>query len=142
MRTMCTFLLASLVLSACAQSVPPAALQASPAATAVRNPIIADAEPEITQQVAATLERLRAGLMAPDEMTDSARAALSSSQLQKMAAALKGCAKPPTLELLSRTTKGEDRHYHYRALCTPAPAMVEIVFNKGGRINLLSVMPE
>jgi hypothetical protein len=118
-------------IAACAQAQP------QPGAGAA----IADSEPEVTQQVAAVLERVRAGMLAPEEMTDNARVAYPASQLRLMGDALRECSKPPTLELVSRTTKGEDRNYRYRALC-PAPLMVEIVFNKGGRINHLSVQRE
>lgn len=131
MRRTITVLVAMMSLSACAQAQPQPGPQAA----------IADAEPDVTQQVAAVLERVRAGMLGPEELTDNARAAYPASQLRTMAEALRPCAKPPALALLSRTTKGEDRNYRYRALC-PTPLMVEIVFNKGGRINHLSVQPE
>ena len=141
MRATCTVLLATAFLSACAPSVQPALAQAVPVAIA-RTPAIADAEPDVTAQVAATLGRVRGGTLAPEELSDNARAALPAAQLQKMGAALQGCASPPALELLVRTTKGEDRNYRYRALCGSAPLVVDIVFNKGGRIAALAVTPE
>lgn len=156
-----TVLIAMMSLPACAQAepaapaprvdaaaaaapvaAPPPAPQAPAAGEAPARPLaIEDAEPDVTQQVSAILEKVRAGLLAPDDMTDNARKAYPASQLQRMAGALRPCSKPPVLELIARTTKGEDRSYRYRALC-PTPLMVEIVFNKAGRINHLSVQPE
>lgn len=130
MRRTITVLVAMMSLAACAQAQQPAAGAA-----------IADAEPAVTQQVAAVLERVRAGMLGPDEMTDNARTAYPASQLKLMADALRPCSKPLALQLLARGTKGEDRDYRYRALC-PTPLVVEIVFNKGGRINHLSVQAE
>lgn len=127
-----------------AQPASEPAVAAQPAAAAQPEPraaAIADAEPDVTQQISAILEKVRAGMLTPEEMTDNARTAYPASQLQRMAGAMRPCSKPPVLELLARTTKGEDRSYRYRALC-PTPLMVEIVFNKGGRINHLSVQPE
>ena len=149
MHRYATVLIAMMSLSACAQadsaSAPAPARQdvaaAVPAEASARPAAIDDTEPDVTRQVSAILEKVRAGLLAPDDMTENARTAYPASQLQRMARAMRPCSKPPVLELLARTTKGEDRNYRYRALC-PTPLMVEIVFNKGGRISHLSVQPE
>lgn len=150
MHRYATVLIAMMSLSACAQAEPArahapaqqaAAAAAVPADASARPAAINDTEPDVTRQVSAILEKVRAGLLAPDDMTENARTAYPASQLQRMARALHPCNKPPVLELLARTTKGEDRNYRYRALC-PTPLMVEIVFNKGGRISHLSVAPE
>lgn len=150
MHRYATVLIAMMSLSACAQAEPApahapaqqaAAAAAVPADASARPAAIDDTEPDVTRQVSAILEKVRAGLLAPDDMTENARTAYPASQLQRMARALRPCSKPPVLELLARTTKGEDRNYRYRALC-PTPLMVEIVFNKGGRISHLSVAPE
>lgn len=147
MHRYATVLIAMMSLSACVQAEPapaPAPAQqdaAVPAEASARPAAIDDTEPDVTQQVSAILEKVRAGLLAPDDMTENARTAYPASQLQRMARAMRPCSKPPVLELLARTTKGEDRNYRYRALC-PTPLMVEIVFNKGGRISHLSVQPE
>lgn len=130
--------LSALALSACAQAQGPA-----PAAAAVPARVaIADAEPDVTGQVQAILGRVIAGTLAPDALTENARAAMPAAGVQAMATALRTCGASPALELLSRTTKGEDRLYLYRAPCGGKPLLVEIGFAKGERINRLQVRPE
>lgn len=143
MHRISTVLLVIVALSPAVQAEP--ARQLPPAAhadAAVRAIAIPDTEPDVTRQVAKILEKLRAGLLAPDELTDNARTAYPASQLQRMAVALGPCNKPPTLELLARSAKGEEHNYRYRARCQPTPLMVEIVFAESGRISHLSVQPE
>jgi hypothetical protein len=130
MQTACAVLAAALLLSGCASAQP-------------RPPkAIPDAEPEVTTQVGNVLASVGAGQLAPDLLTDNLRAALGPEQLRQMGAALRPCGNPPTLELLGRKTKGEDRQYLYRAPCDGKPLLVEIDFNKGARVNRLSVRPE
>jgi hypothetical protein len=145
MRTTSTFLMATALLYGCAQAEAPAPAAASLPAlvpVAAGMPAIADSEPAVTAQVAALLGRLGANALPQDQLTDNARAALDAPQLAQMAAALRPCGNPPALELLSRTTKGEDRNYLYRAPCHATPLLVEIVFNKAAKINRLAVRPE
>jgi hypothetical protein len=121
-------------LTACAQAEPPARV--------VPQAAIADAEPDVAQQVSAMLGRIGQGTIAAAEMTDNARAALSAAQMQALIAALRPCGPAPALELLRRTTKGEDRQYLYRLPCGGTAQLVEIDFNKGAKINRLVVQPE
>ena len=131
------------ILSGCARAQAPLARAASAAAAApaAAAPAIADAEPDVTQQVGTVLAQLAQGVLPRAPMTDKASAALTP-QLAQMAAALRSCSDTPALELLSRTTKGEDRNYLYRAACHATPLLVEIVFAKGARINYLALRPE
>ncbi|AZP12609.1 hypothetical protein [Undibacterium parvum] len=46
------------------------------------------------------------------------------------------------LQLLSRSVYGEDRRYRYRALYSGATLLVEINFNKGGKLDYLEITPE
>lgn len=103
---------------------------------------IADAEPDVTTQVGALLAQLRQDGLPRDRLTDKAHAALTVPALQQMRAALLPCSTPPALELLARTTKGEDRNYLYRALCSSTPLLVEINFNKAARVDRLVVRPD
>lgn len=103
---------------------------------------IPDAEPEVTAQVSEILANVSADKLAPDLLTDNLKAALSTEQLRQMGAVLRSCGAAPTLELLERTTKGEDRQYLYRVPCGGKSLLATIHFNKGARINQLHVRPE
>ena len=115
------------LLCGCAQAVPPA-----PQA-------IEDSEPDVTRQVSQIVGRIAQSSLAPDELTNNAQAAWSTAPMQAMAAALKPCGVTPALQLLQRTTKGEDRQYVYRVPCDGKNLVLEIDFNKGGKINKLNV---
>ena len=116
------------VLSACAQAQPPAP----------KAPAIEDSEPDVSQQVSALLGQAGTGTLAPDQLTDNARTALSADALS----ALRPCGAAPGVELLQRSTKGEVRQYLYRLPCQGKPLLVEIDFGKGARISRLTVRPE
>ncbi len=133
MRYLLAGCFAAATLSACAQAQPPAV--AAPAA-------VQDMEPDVTRQVQALLAQAAGTGLAPDALTDNARAALDAARLQQIGAALKACGALPALELLERRTKGEDRMYVYRAPCAGKPLLVDIDFNKGGRVNRLVVRPQ
>lgn len=132
MRIERTLLIAAALLAGCAQTLAQAPLL----------PAIADAEPDVTQQVGVVLTQLRDNALPREQLTDKAHAALTDPVLRQMGAALQPCATPPVLALLSRTTKGEDRNYLYRALCGSTPLLVEINFNKAARIDRLVVRAE
>jgi hypothetical protein len=116
------------VLSACAQAQPPLP----------KAPAIADSEPDVSEQVRAALGQAGMGTLAPDQLTDNARAALSAGTVS----ALRPCGAAPAVELLRRSTKGEVRQYLYRLPCHGTPLLVEIDFGKGARISRLNVRPE
>ena len=102
---------------------------------------IEDSEPDVTQQVSQIAGRVAQATLARDELTANAQAAMPNEKMQALAAALKPCGVAPALELLQRTTKGEDRQYVYRVPCAGKNLALEIDFNKGGKINRLSVHP-
>jgi hypothetical protein len=138
MRYHTTILITTVLLAGCAQSQ--AQLPAPvPASAAAPMPAVADSEPDVTARVATLLGQLGAHGQAPEQLTDNARAALGAPQWQQMGAALRPCGNPPALELLARSTKGEDRNYLYRAPCHGAPLLVEIRLGKGDRIGQLAV---
>lgn len=133
MRTSLMTMLATLLLSACAQAQPPVALA---------RPAIADMEPDVTRQVQALLAQAAQATLAPETLTDNARAAMLGPRMQDMRATLQSCGAITALELLERGTKGEDRLYVYRAPCAGKPLIVEIDFGKGARIHRLVVRPQ
>lgn len=120
-------MLMAALLSACAQAQVPKP--------------IPDVEPDVTLQVGALLAQLGQGALPAPQLTDKAQAALGG-QLAQIGAALRPCAGAPTLQLLSRNTKGEDRLYLYRALCHTTPLLLEVDFNKAAKINRLALRPE
>jgi hypothetical protein len=103
---------------------------------------IPDVEPEVTAQVGTILASASTDQLAPELLTDNLKAALGPDALRQMGAALRACGPAPALELLERTTKGEDRQYVYRVLCGGKPLLATIHFNKGARVNQLRVRPE
>ncbi|MES2300066.1 MAG: hypothetical protein V4582_23720 [Pseudomonadota bacterium] len=123
---------------ACAQ-----APQGAPAAAAVRAPIIADAEPQVSADIGALLAVIGgAGGVAPERLTDKARAVLDGPRGQEIKSLLQACMPAQALQLLARQVDGEDRHYRYRLPCAPAPLQVDISFNKAARVDTLSVRRE
>ena len=140
MRRYFAGLMACTALGACAQTTAPAHQGGTPAAPALA--AIVDAEPDVTRQVGELLGRAGQGALAPDQLTDNARAAMSAASMQAMMVALRPCGATPALELLRRTTKGEDRQYVYRVPCGGDPQVVEIDFNKGAKVNRLTVRRE
>ena len=124
-------------LAACAQAQPPVPVPAAPEMAA-----IADVEPDVTRQVSAFLGNAGQGMFATEQLTDNAREAMTIAQMRATSALLAPCGTKPALELLARTTKGEDRQYRYRAPCGGKALLVEIDFNKGAKINRLEVTPE
>ncbi len=145
MRNVYAGVIACAALCACAQAEPPPKVGATPSAQrqgAPALPAIVDAEPDVTREVSEMLGRVAGGTFAQDRLTDNARAALSAAAMQSMRAALKPCGAAPALELLRRTTKGEDRQYLYRAPCAGNALLIEIDFNKGAKINRLVVRPQ
>ena len=140
MRRFFAGLIACTALGACAQTSLPAPREVTPAL----QPQLAidDTEPDVTRQVSAILGDIGQGKFAPDQLTENARAAMPAASMQAMMAALRPCGAMPALELLRRTTKGEDRQYVYRVPCGGEPQVVEIDFNKGAKVNRLTVRRE
>lgn len=103
---------------------------------------IPDTEPEVTRQVGSLLAQATQGALARDLLTDNARTALADPQLAAITSLLRKCATGPELELLERTSKGEDRQYLYRARCAGTPLLVAIDFNKAAKVNRFSVREE
>ncbi len=143
MRHFYAGLMACTLLGACAHTqlpavaAMPAAIESAPKAAA-----IADAEPDVTKQVSAFLGSAGQGMFGTEKLTDNARTAMTVDQMRETSRMLAPCGTAPALELLARTTKGEDRQYQYRAPCGGNALLVDIDFNKGAKINKLEVRPE
>ena len=123
MRPLICLTLAAALASGC--TLPPAQAQHAPApATAhAAAAAIADVEPEVTKDVAAALARKAAEAGAPE------------------AAQLRTCPAPLQLELLRRSTDGEERSYLYRARC-PAPLLVSVTYGTSATIKRLALQAE
>lgn len=123
---------------ACQGTECPAATQ--PAGAPARPPKpIPDQEPEVTQQVRTILLQHADGKAAPERYTERAGAALFPGPAKQLEACLRGYGALDTLQLLERKTDGEDRQYRYRAIYRNAQALVDITFNKAGRVSRFSV---
>ncbi|MFL6660177.1 MAG: hypothetical protein ACJ8GW_18980 [Massilia sp.] len=144
MRNFSTVLLATALLGGCVQAQSPSAVPAmAPVmASAPRMAAISDSEPDVTAQVSNLLAQAGASALPREQLSSNAQNALDAPATAQMAAALRPCGTAPALELLSRTTKGEDRNYLYRAPCNGKPLLVEITFGKGARVNHLLVRQE
>jgi hypothetical protein len=103
---------------------------------------IPDTEPDVTRQVHSLLSQATQGALAPEQFTDNARGALADPQLAATTSLLQKCATVTDLELLERTTKGEDRQYLYRARCASTALLVAIDFNKAAKVNRFSINEE
>ncbi len=125
--------------------VPDAAPRAGVVATAEKPPPekpIPDEEPAVTQTVRETLLRVAEGKAGPEQFTERAGAAMFPVQAGELGARLRGYGALGELQLLARKVDGEDRLYRYRARYPQVSVLVDITFNKGGRIGLLQARPE
>ncbi len=121
------------------EPVGPAA--AAPEAARPQKPI-PDQEPEVTTQVGEILAQYANGTLAPQRLTERAGPSVLPDQAGPAAARLRAYGDLDKMELLERGTDGEDRLYRYRARYRQGSAMVDITFNKGGKIARLQVRPE
>ena len=138
MRQLCAGLTACSLLLACAQAQQPPEPKAQAAAPMQASE---DTEPDVALQVSALLGRVGQGTFSQEQLTDNARTTLPGEAMQTMSVALRPCGAMPTVELLRRTTKGEDRQYLYRLPCAGHPQLVEIDFGKGAKVSRLVVRP-
>jgi len=120
MRRVLTLTLTCALAAGCA--LPPAQAQRA-AATVTAAAAIEDVEPEVTKEVGAALARKGAEADAPE------------------AALLRACPTPLQLELLRRSTDGEERSYLYRVRC-PAPLLASATYGKNAAIKRLTLQAE
>ncbi len=103
---------------------------------------IPDQEPEVTAQVTELLKQYASDGISADRLTTKASTALAQPEAQSRQAALRNWGTLSSLELLERKTFGEDRIYRYRARFGTRAALLDISFNKGGRVDTLVIKPE
>ncbi len=118
--------LCALVLSSCAQA------QEAPRA------LIEDTEPAVTQALQGVLEQIADGTLPRAQLTERATLALEA-KATVLGAQLRRCPRPLALNLLARSTDGEDRRYQYRLACTGKALLLDAVYNKAARINRLDL---
>lgn len=148
-RKIC-FMLAALLLmgfmfsdSAMADTHAPLSVNQSPSASmpAVPKPI-PDLEPQLTQQVRELLLQYAEGSLPEQSFTEKARALLFPRAAQEKGAEIALYGKLIDLQLLARKVDGEDRNYRYRARYSKQSVLVDIHFNKGGKVDYLQINPE
>ena len=103
---------------------------------------IPDQEPEVTAQVKELLKQYAAEGIGADRLTTKAGMALAQPEAKARQAALRDWGALSALELLERKTFGEDRLYRYRARFAARTALLDISFNKGGRVDTLVIASE
>jgi D-alanyl-D-alanine carboxypeptidase len=103
---------------------------------------IPDVEPQITQQVRALLLQYADGSLPEVSFTEKARALMFPKAAQENGAEIALYGKLTGLQLLARKVDGEDRNYRYRALYSKETVLVDIHFNKGGKVDYLQIIPE
>ena len=122
MRRVLTLTLTCALAAGCALPAAQAQRAAAAPAVAAAAPI-EDAEPEVTREVGAALGR-KGGEAGTAE-----------------AVLLRACPAPLQLELLRRSTDGEERSYLYRVRC-PAPLLASATYGKNAAIKRLTVQAE
>ncbi|MGO4377901.1 hypothetical protein AB4Z19_06505 [Pseudoduganella sp. RAF19] len=97
-----------------------------------------DTEPQVTSEVTDIVARIAGGAAPQDRFTE--RGAAMTLASGTAARQLKGC-DAPSLRLLDRRVKGEDRQYLYRLNCGNAVWLLEVDYNKASRINRMELRP-
>jgi len=99
---------------------------------------VPDAEPQVTAEVTEVLTRIAAGETPQERFTE--RGAATTLASGTAARQLHSC-PAPSLRLMDRQVKGEDRLYLYRVDCGMESWYLEIDYNKAARINRLALRP-
>jgi hypothetical protein len=152
-RNFCAFLTRLLVLNlmlivnangaADADTKPPVSVgQASANLVSAPAKPIPDLEPQVTRQLHTLLLQYADGNLEVQVFTEKALALLPAKLRRENGARLASYGPLTSLQLLSRSVYGEDRRYRYRALYSGATLLVEINFNKGGKLDYLQITPE
>src|SRR6202008_2223202 len=93
-----------------------------------------DSEPQVTAELTEVLSRIAAGETPQERFTE--RGAAMTLASGTAARQLRSC-PAPSLRLLDRRVKGEDRQYLYRVECSGETWQLEVDYNKAARINRL-----
>lgn len=103
---------------------------------------IPDMEPQVTQQVRQLLRQYAQGSLPEADFTEKARSLLPPKAIQENGLKIASYGQLEQLQLLSRKVDGEDRNYRYRAAYSKANLLVDINFNKAGKVAYLQLIPE
>ncbi|MFZ6749208.1 hypothetical protein [Undibacterium sp. Ren11W] len=103
---------------------------------------IPDVEPQVTLQVRALLLQYADGSLPEESFTEKARALMFPKAAKENGAEIALYGKLIGLQLLARKVDGEDRNYRYRARYSKETVLVDIHFNKGGKVDYLQIIPE
>jgi hypothetical protein len=129
--------------SAKADTRAPLSVDQSPSASMSAAPKpIPDLEPQLTQQVRTLLLQYADGSLPEQSFTEKARALMFPMAVQEKGAEITLYGTLIDLQLLARKVDGEDRNYRYRARYSKESVLVDIHFNKGGKVDYLQIIPE
>ena len=121
-------------------SLPSALLSTSPTATATTDIAgIPDNEPNVTEDIRLLVQNIIDNRVSPDAFTAKAQAAVLPMALQQMRSAMQGLGSLKQLQLLARAVDGEDRHYRYRLKFEGGVMLLAMSYNKGGKVDRLSI---
>lgn len=100
---------------------------------------IPDNEPNVTEDLRLLVQNIIDNRVLPDAFTTKAQAAVLPMALQQMRAAMQRLRSLKQLQLLTRAVDGEDRHYRYRLKFEGGVMLLAMSYNKGGKIDRLSI---
>ncbi|MES2319678.1 MAG: serine hydrolase domain-containing protein [Pseudomonadota bacterium] len=112
-----------------------------PALANVLPKAIADTEPAITAQMREVMEHFINGKLPPG-LSDKANAAYTPERLKGMAGLLSELGALRSSDLLERTTDGEMRKYRYRMAYQGETLLLNVRFDKAGKIEQIGIRPE
>ena len=100
---------------------------------------IPDNEPNVTEDIRLLVQNIIDNRVSPDAFTAKAQAAVLPMALQQMRTAIQRLGSLKQLQLLARAVDGEDRHYRYRLKFEGGVMLLAMSYNKGGKVDRLSI---
>jgi hypothetical protein len=100
---------------------------------------IPDNEPNVTEDLRLLVQNIIDNRVSPDAFTAKAQAAVFPTALQQMRAAMQSLGSLKQMQLLARAVDGEDRHYRYRLKFEGGVMLLAMSYNKGGKVDRLSI---
>jgi D-alanyl-D-alanine carboxypeptidase len=88
------------------------------------------------------IEQLAAGTLPPGSLSDKVAAYFTPERLERIAAWLQELGPLRSVALLERTTKGESRGYRYRYAFPNETLLVNVAYDKAGKVEQLNFRPE
>jgi CubicO group peptidase (beta-lactamase class C family) len=103
---------------------------------------ITDSEPDVTKQVRTLLLQLADGSIKPAPFSERLAAELFPALAQQFGTELRELGRLADLALLSRKVDGEHRLYRYRASFPKGNELLDLTFDKAGRIDKIDLIAE